>query len=73
MNAARSGASADDLSRVAVAQRRPLKHAIFILDGAADRPVESLGGPTPLEIALTPTLDRMAREGTAGLVRTIPL
>jgi 2,3-bisphosphoglycerate-independent phosphoglycerate mutase len=38
----------------------------------ADRPLESLGGRTPLQVARTPWMDRMARDGVVGRVRTIP-
>jgi len=37
-----------------------------------DYPVEKLGGKTPLEFAHTPNMDRIAGEGTLGLVDTIP-
>lgn len=42
-----------------------------ILDGLADRPVEGLGGRTPLEAASTPHLDALAAEGQQGLVLTV--
>ncbi len=38
----------------------------------ADEPLEELGGRTPLEYAKTPNMDRMAAEGTCGMLRTIP-
>jgi 2,3-bisphosphoglycerate-independent phosphoglycerate mutase len=38
----------------------------------ADEPLEKLGGKTPLEFAQTPHMDRMAREGACGMLRTIP-
>ncbi len=38
----------------------------------ADYPIPELGGRTPLEVANTPFMDRMAAEGTLGLVDTIP-
>ncbi len=38
----------------------------------ADRPMEELGGKTPLEVACTPNMDRMAEDGVVGLARTIP-
>jgi 2,3-bisphosphoglycerate-independent phosphoglycerate mutase len=37
-----------------------------------DRPIEKLGGRTPLEAANTPNLDRMAREGRFGRCAVIP-
>lgn len=38
----------------------------------ADAPMEETGGKTPLEIADTPNLDRMARLGDSGLAKTVP-
>ena len=52
------------------AKRR--KYALVILDGAADDPLAELGGQTPLQVARTPALDRIAARGRVGLVRTIP-
>ncbi|RJP19538.1 MAG: cofactor-independent phosphoglycerate mutase [Candidatus Abyssobacteria bacterium SURF_5] len=49
-----------------------MKVALLIGDGMADYPVEELDGLTPLEAAETPNMDRLAREGTVGLVRTVP-
>ena len=49
-----------------------MKYAIIIPDGAADEPLKELGGRTPLEAARTPNMDRIAREGRIGLVRTVP-
>ena len=48
------------------------RRVIIILDGAADDPQLDLGGRTPLQAARTPSLDAIAREGVAGLVKTIP-
>lgn len=45
---------------------------LLILDGAADDPVDSLGGRTPLEAAATPHLDALARQGEVGLAQTVP-
>jgi 2,3-bisphosphoglycerate-independent phosphoglycerate mutase len=49
-----------------------MKHVILLGDGMADFPIEVLGGKTPLEYAHTPHMDRMAAEGTLGLIDTIP-
>jgi len=49
-----------------------MKHLILLGDGMADYPISSLGGKTPLEFANTPNMDRMASEGTLGLIDTIP-
>ena len=48
------------------------KYAIIVPDGAADEPLEELGGKTPLEAAETPNLDRISAAGRLGLVRTVP-
>jgi 2,3-bisphosphoglycerate-independent phosphoglycerate mutase len=49
-----------------------IKRVILLGDGMPDEPLESLGGKTPLMAAKTPNLDRMAREGTVGYVKTTP-
>ena len=48
------------------------KFVVLCGDGMADYPVAELGGKTPLQAASTPHLDRMAQQGTLGLVRTVP-
>ena len=49
-----------------------MKYALLICDGMADYPLEKLQGKTPLQVAKTPNLDRMASEGSTGLSATIP-
>jgi len=49
-----------------------MKYIVVLGDGMADEPLEELGGKTPLEYALTPNMDHMARNGACGLLRTIP-
>jgi 2,3-bisphosphoglycerate-independent phosphoglycerate mutase len=49
-----------------------MKYIILLGDGMADYPIEKLGGKTPLAIARIPNMDRIAGEGTIGLVDTIP-
>jgi len=49
-----------------------MKYLIVIGDGMADRPLKEIGGKTLLEACRTPNLDRIAREGCGGLVKTIP-
>jgi 2,3-bisphosphoglycerate-independent phosphoglycerate mutase len=49
-----------------------MKYIVIIGDGMADEPLPELGGRTPLEYATTPNLDRLAREGACGMLRTIP-
>ncbi len=49
-----------------------MKYIVIIGDGMADEPLPELGNRTPLEYATTPNLDRLAREGACGMLRTIP-
>jgi 2,3-bisphosphoglycerate-independent phosphoglycerate mutase len=49
-----------------------MKYIVMIGDGMADRPLKELGGKTPLQKASTPNMDRLAREGIIGYIRTIP-
>jgi 2,3-bisphosphoglycerate-independent phosphoglycerate mutase len=49
-----------------------MKYVILLADGMADNPCAELGGKTPLEYARTPHMDRIAAEGTMGLIDTIP-
>ncbi len=49
-----------------------MKYVIILGDGMADRPIESLGGKTPLEYADTPGMDALASGGELGMVCTIP-
>jgi 2,3-bisphosphoglycerate-independent phosphoglycerate mutase len=44
------------------------KGLMIILDGLGDRRCDALQGLTPLEAASTPTLDRLARDGIAGMM-----
>lgn len=48
------------------------KYIILVGDGMGDHPLDRLDGRTPLEAAETPNLDRLARIGLMGTVRTIP-
>ncbi|MEJ2716184.1 MAG: cofactor-independent phosphoglycerate mutase [Deltaproteobacteria bacterium] len=48
------------------------KHLILVPDGMADRPIPELGDRTPLAVAATPWMDRMASAGDIGLTRTVP-
>jgi len=48
-----------------------LKFILFLADGAADFPVESLGNKTPLQVAKKPWMDRIAREGRCGSFITV--
>jgi 2,3-bisphosphoglycerate-independent phosphoglycerate mutase len=49
-----------------------MKHIIFIIDGAADYPVKELDGKTPLMVAHKPNIDKLAKNGKCGLLKTIP-
>jgi 2,3-bisphosphoglycerate-independent phosphoglycerate mutase len=49
-----------------------MKYAMIIPDGAADVPLEELGGKTPLEAAHKPHMDWIAAHGKCGTVRNIP-
>jgi 2,3-bisphosphoglycerate-independent phosphoglycerate mutase len=48
------------------------KYAIIVPDGAADEPLEQLGGETILQIAQTPNMDKISTQGRQGLIRTVP-
>lgn len=47
------------------------KVGYILLDGCSDRPVPSLNYSTPLQVAHTPNLDRIARAGRIGRVTTV--
>ena len=49
-----------------------MKYIVVLGDGMADRPVDALGGKTPLEAAVTPVLDELAGKGTLGTVQNVP-
>lgn len=49
-----------------------MKYCILIMDGASGLPLPERGGKTCLELAHSPNLDAMAREGISGMARTIP-
>ena len=49
-----------------------MKYIVVLPDGVADQPIPALGNKTPLQVAKHPNMDWIAREGVAGLARTIP-
>lgn len=49
-----------------------MKYIVMLGDGMADYPVEALGGRTPLEVAKKPHIDRLAKYGELGMVKTVP-
>lgn len=51
---------------------KDMKYIVMLGDGMADYPVEALGGKTPLEVAKKPNIDRLARGGRLGMVKTVP-
>ena len=48
-----------------------MKYVVILGDGMADRPMEELGGMTPLEYAKTPMMDALAEVSEVGMVRMI--
>ena len=50
-----------------------MKYILILADGAADEPLAELGGKTPLEAAVKPNMDRIAREGRCGMLQTVDL
>jgi 2,3-bisphosphoglycerate-independent phosphoglycerate mutase len=50
---------------------RNMKTIIILGDGMADYPIPELDGQTPLMVAETPAMDRIARKGRTGLFQTI--
>lgn len=50
---------------------KKVKYVLLVGDGMGDYPLEELEGKTPLEVAKTPHMDRIAA-CKVGLVRTIP-
>jgi len=49
-----------------------MKYLILVPDGAGDEEIAMLGNQTPLQAANLENMDRLARKGLVGLVRTIP-
>lgn len=49
-----------------------MKYLIILADGAADEPIAALGNRTPLQAARKPHIDRLANEGSNGMLVTVP-
>jgi 2,3-bisphosphoglycerate-independent phosphoglycerate mutase len=49
-----------------------MKFVVIVGDGMADEPLVALSNKTPLQVAKTPNMDLIAKEGRTGLARTIP-
>ncbi len=48
------------------------RYIVLLGDGMSDRPLPDKGGRTPLMLARTPHMDRIASDGVLGLARTLP-
>ena len=48
-----------------------MKYLVVLYDGMADYPVPALDGKTPMELAKKPLLDKLARFGKVGTVKTV--
>ncbi len=48
-----------------------MKYIMLIADGMADHRIPLLEGKTPLQVASTPNMDALAREGFCGVVATL--
>ncbi|KMP11788.1 phosphoglycerate mutase [Candidatus Nitromaritima sp. SCGC AAA799-A02] len=49
-----------------------MKYLVVIANGLTDRPIAEKDNKTPLQLANTPHLDRLVREGRSGSVQTVP-
>ncbi len=49
-----------------------MKYAILVGDGMADYPLKELDSRTPLEVAKTPNMDEIARQGQLGMAEMVP-
>ncbi len=49
-----------------------MKYLVVLCDGAADYPVDSIGGKTPLAVANKPIMDMLAKTSLAGRVSNVP-
>jgi 2,3-bisphosphoglycerate-independent phosphoglycerate mutase len=49
-----------------------MKYIIILADGMADRPLDRLGGKTPLMAARTPAIDALCARSRCGLLVTVP-
>ena len=48
-----------------------MKYVVVLYDGMADYPVDVLNDKTPMEVAKKPNLDKLARFGKMGIVKTV--
>jgi len=49
-----------------------MKYIVLVGDGMADYPVQELNDRTPLQVARTPNMDFIAKNGMLGRIKTIP-
>lgn len=49
-----------------------MKYVVILGDGMADEPIESIGNKTPLQVAIKPVIDAIAKKGEVALCNTIP-
>ncbi len=49
-----------------------MKYVIFIPDGSSDLPIKEIDGKTPLMVANTPNIDKLAKKGYGGLTNNVP-
>lgn len=49
-----------------------MKYLIVVPDGAADYPIDEMGGKTPLETANMKNINEMAKKGIVGMVQNVP-
>lgn len=49
-----------------------MKIITLLGDGMSDQPCNELDGKTPLQVANTPNMDKMAKAGITGLAKTVP-
>lgn len=49
-----------------------MKYLVLLCDGAADYPINELGGKTPLAAAKKPMMDKLAKKSLTGLVSNVP-
>lgn len=49
-----------------------MKYIVVLGDGMADKPIDQLGGKTPLAYAKTPVMDALAKVSEIGMLHTIP-
>jgi len=49
-----------------------MKYVVLLGDGMADRPLDALGGRTPLQAAKIPNMNWVAKEGRNGQALTVP-